>query len=140
MLYSNRGEARAAIDSDQFSDDGRFFTPPDETDAPRVSYWPLVERLSRAQVALRHGHRPGRGLRANDLTAAALARYTTVVVPDCWAVSAAQHQALLGYLDAGGRVLLHGAYGTELGEHAAGRTHRPAGLRGGGRPRRTSPA
>jgi hypothetical protein len=114
VLYSIRSTARDAIDSDQFSDEGRFFTFEGDADAPPVSYWDVAEGLSRAGAVYDVVIAPDEELRPNDLTAAALAPYTTVVVPDCWALSQAQHEALMGYLDEGGRVLLHGAYGAEL--------------------------
>ena len=110
---------RTTIDSDQFSDDGRWFDAVDQSDAPPTSYWETVEALSRAGRVFDVIVLPDEGLRDNDINAGTVARYDTLIVPDLWAVSEAQHAAIRDYLDAGGHTVLRGAYGTEL-------TQRPA--------------
>ncbi len=114
VAYSTLSNVHATIDGDQFSDEGRFFTFEGDPDAPAVSYWPAVEALSRADIPFDVVVVPDEAIRPNDLTAAALARYSTVVLPDCWAVSPAQHRAIVDYLGGGGHVIVQGAYGTAL--------------------------
>lgn len=121
VVHSVRSLIRLAIDSDQFNDGERWFPDVHQPDAPPQSYWETLEALSRASKAYDVVVLPDEDLRANDVTAESLARYEAVVLPDVWAVSDAQHEALLGYADGGGRILVHGSYGDEI-ESSARRT------------------
>lgn len=109
------------IDGDQNNEGDRWYAPVEQPDLPPASYWQVVEHLSRAARCYDVVVLPDEGLRPNDVTAAGLARYDVVVLPDVWAVSEAQHAELLAYLDAGGRAVVHGAYGTSLPDADAAR-------------------
>ncbi|MCI2422329.1 hypothetical protein MOQ72_33370 [Saccharopolyspora sp. K220] len=114
VIFSVLSTIGRTIDADQYSDDGRFFTYDGELDTPPISYWPIVESLSRNGIPFDSVIFPNTRLRPDDVTAAKLARYRTVVVPSCWAVNPAQHQVLMSYLENGGNVILHGPYGADL--------------------------
>jgi hypothetical protein len=67
---------------------------------------------------------PDGALRADTVTAADLARYRVLVLPDCGILTDRQADALLGYLDGGGRAIVAGRLGDNLD---AGRQKRLAG-------------
>ncbi|HEX5556321.1 MAG TPA: hypothetical protein VFX13_01745 [Gaiellales bacterium] len=67
---------------------------------------------------------PDGTLRADTVTAADLARYRVLVLPDCGILTDRQADALLGYLDGGGRAIVAGRLGDNLD---AGRQKRLAG-------------
>lgn len=114
VVYSVPSVMRAMMDSDMFSDDGRWFEPVEAVDARASSYWETIECLSRAGRTFDAIVLPDEGLRRDDTSADTFAAYTTVVVPDAWNISPRQHAALVAYLRGGGRVVVNGAYGTEL--------------------------
>ena len=66
---------------------------------------------------------PDGTLRPDTVTAADLERYRALVLPDCAILTAQQADALLGYLDAGGRTIVVGRLGENLD---AGRRERLA--------------
>lgn len=119
VVYSVASLMRDWIDGDQNNEGDRWYPAVEMPDAPPTSYWPTVEHLSRSSRCFDVVVLPDEGLRPNDVDAAALARYDVVVLPDVWAVSTAQHAELLAYLDAGGRVVVHGEYGRDLPDGAA---------------------
>lgn len=129
VVYSIAGMIAAQIDSDQFSDDGRWYPPLEagSTEAVPVSYWETVETLSRASKTWDVIILPDEALRPNDIDSTSFARFNTVVVPSAFAISPDQHAALLGYLDDGGRVIVHGTYGSHLPPDAAERLLHHAG-------------
>jgi hypothetical protein len=57
---------------------------------------------------------PDGTLRADTVTAADLARYRVLVLPDCGILTDRQADALLGYLDGGGRAIVAGRLGDNL--------------------------
>jgi hypothetical protein len=57
---------------------------------------------------------PDGALRADTVTAADLARYRVLVLPDCGILTDRQADALLGYLDGGGRAIVAGRLGDNL--------------------------
>lgn len=114
VVYSVASAMRAMMDSDMFSDEGRWFEPVEARDARPSSYWATIERLSRTGHGFDVVVAPDEGLRRDDTDASTFAGYATVVVPDAWSISAAQHAALVGYLEGGGSLVVNGAYGTEL--------------------------
>jgi hypothetical protein len=57
---------------------------------------------------------PDGTLRADTVTAAELSRYAALVLPDVAFLTAHQADALLGYLDGGGRAIVLGALGANL--------------------------
>jgi hypothetical protein len=67
---------------------------------------------------------PDGTLRADTVTSADLARYRVLVLPDCAILTDRQADALLGYLDGGGRAIVAGRLGDNLD---AGRQKRLAG-------------
>jgi hypothetical protein len=67
---------------------------------------------------------PDGTLRADTVTAADLGRYRVLVLPDCGILTVRQADALLGYLDGGGRAIVAGRLGENLD---AGRRARLAG-------------
>lgn len=114
VAFSVRSLLRVTIDSDQFNDGDRWFPAVEQPDAPPASYWETLEHLSRSTRTFDVVVFPDEALRANDISAETLAEYETLVLPDAWGVSADQHEALLGFLERGGRIVVHGNYGTEL--------------------------
>ena len=115
VAYSVASMIAAQIDSDQFSDDGRFYPPLERApELPPTSYWEAIEALSRASRTYDAIILPDEELRPTPTTVDAFARYETVVVPSAFAISAGQHEALVAYLDGGGRAVVHGAYGIRL--------------------------
>jgi len=116
VAYSVRSMMRATLDSDQFSDQGRWFEPIYRSGQPPASYWPVLEALSRGTVTYDVVVFPDELLRPNDVSAQSLARYDCLVLADMWALSPAQHQAVCEFADAGGEVLVHGSYGLELSD------------------------
>ncbi len=127
VVFSVASLMRDWIDGDQNNEGDRWYPPVPQPDLPATSYWETVEHLSRSARCYDVVVLPDEGLRANDVTADTLARYDVVVLPDVWAVSAAQHAELVRYLEAGGRVVVHGAYGTALPEGDAARLLEHAG-------------
>lgn len=121
VVYSVASIMRATIDSDQFFDGDRWYKRVEATDSRPASYWETVEHLSRSSRVFDTIVFPDEELRATDVDAGSLSRYSTVVVPDAWNVSSGQHEVLVQFLDAGGSVVVHGAYGTELPDGAAAR-------------------
>jgi hypothetical protein len=57
---------------------------------------------------------PDGALRADTVAPADLARYRTLVLPDCAILTPRQADALLGYLDGGGRAIVAGRLGDNL--------------------------
>ncbi|MDQ4138524.1 MAG: hypothetical protein M3116_06730, partial [Actinomycetota bacterium] len=114
VLWSVASLMRNWVDGDQNNEGDRWYPPIEMPDLPPASYWETVEHLSRSSCTFDVVPLPDEGLRPNDVTATTLARYEVVVLPDVWAVSRLQHEELVAYLDAGGRVVVHGAYGTQL--------------------------
>jgi hypothetical protein len=131
VVYSVRSLMDLTIDSDQFNDVDRWFPVYERPDAPPSSYWETVEALSRATRTFDVVVLPDEVLRPNDVDAAALRRYDLVVLPDVWGISPAQHAALVEYLDGGGRVVLQGVYGGELGDVAHALVDHPRTERSG---------
>jgi hypothetical protein len=119
VLFSVRSTLRATIDSDQFSDEGRFFVFEGSSDLPPASYWPVVEHLSRSGVPFDVVVVPDVELRADDIDAGDLSGYRVLVLPDCWGVNRHQHDAVVQFLDSGGHVVVHGSYGLEIGADRA---------------------
>lgn len=121
VLWSVASLMRDWIDGDQNNEGARWYPPVEQPDLPPTSYWETVEHLSRSSRAFDVVPLPDEGLRTNDVTAAGLRRYAVVVLPDVWAVSIGQHAELIAFLDAGGRAVVHGAYGLHLPAGAASR-------------------
>lgn len=114
VVYPVASILRNTIDSDQFFDGDRWFERAAPADVRPASYWEAVEALSRDSRVFDVVVFPDEELRATDLSAEELDRYSTIVLPDVWNVSATQHALLLDFVERGGRVIVHGAYGSTL--------------------------
>ncbi len=114
VLYSVASTMSATVSWDLFNDGGAFFELADEGPTPAVHYWETIERLSRDGFTFDVVIAPDTVLRKNDLTSEQLSRYSVLIVVSAWALSAEQHQEILRYLDAGGRVALFGEYAIAL--------------------------
>jgi hypothetical protein len=68
---------------------------------------------------------PDGELRADSLQPEDLARYPTLVVPGCDVLTARQAELLEGYVDGGGRLVVAGALGTNLGDRMRAVLDRP---------------
>jgi hypothetical protein len=68
---------------------------------------------------------PEGGLRADSLESEDLARYRTLVVPGCDTLTVRQAELLEGYLDGGGRLIVAGELGTNLGDRMRELLERP---------------
>jgi hypothetical protein len=112
VAYSVKSMMRETLDSDQFSDQGRWFAPLDKPALPPASYWPLIEALSRATRTFDVVVFPDELLR--DEPPPPLDAYETLILPDVWGVSTQQHQAVVKFAKTGGQVIVLGAYGGEL--------------------------
>jgi hypothetical protein len=110
VLYSVASTMSATVNWDLFNDRGAFFDLADEGPTPAIHYWETIKRLSRDGHTFDVVIAPDTELRKNDLTSPRLSRYEVLVVVSAWALAAEQHQEILRYLDAGGRVILFGDY------------------------------
>jgi hypothetical protein len=91
--------------------DNRLNLPPEG----RVPFWEVCEALSAALQPYDVVFFPDGTLRPDSLATGDLARYRTLVLPDCRWLTGRQAELLAGYLDGGGRLLVCG----ELGENLA---------------------
>jgi hypothetical protein len=114
VVYSVRSMMRATLDSDQFSDEGRWFEPLPGAGQQSPPYWDVLKALTENSVTYDVVVFPDQELRADDITDGSVAGYTTIIVADMWGLNASQHQVLVRFAAAGGKVLVHGRYGTEL--------------------------
>jgi hypothetical protein len=87
----------------------------------RIAYWRVIREIAEAAIPFDSIALPEQGARPNDVTAARLARYKYVLVPDCRTVSAEQDNELRAYAAAGGQVIIVGEYAVNLADDAAGR-------------------
>ncbi|MDR1798587.1 MAG: hypothetical protein LBR19_01670 [Bifidobacteriaceae bacterium] len=87
-------------------------------DDQRIPYHGLIKQLALAHVPFDMIPLPDPAYRANDVTAASLARYRYVLAPACARISPAQHDELAAYAAAGGTVVVYGDYGTALPDSA----------------------
>jgi hypothetical protein len=135
VLYSVAANLRAEIDSDKWDDPGKPFSPAAGA-VPPTGYWDAIEHLSGDCVPFDCVVLPDERYRDNDVTAASLARYRTVVAAGCRHLSEAQHGAVREYLDGGGTAVIVGDYALNLPEairhqvtaHVRARTTEPHSL------------
>ncbi len=80
----------------------------------RFPFWSAVEGLVEQHQPFDVVVLPEGKLREDWITAEDLARYRTVVLPECTVLTAAQADAIRGYLEHGGRVLATGELGENL--------------------------
>ena len=88
----------------------------EEHTAGKVKYpfWPAVEGLVEQHQPFDVVVLPEGVLRQDWITSEDLARYRTVVLPECTFLTPAQLEAISGYLDHGGRVIATGELGQNL--------------------------
>jgi hypothetical protein len=87
----------------------------------RVPFWEACETLSAALQPYDVVFFPDGTLRPDTLTVDALARYRTLVLPECRFITDRQAELLAAYLAAGGRLLVCGPLAENLGPAARGR-------------------
>jgi hypothetical protein len=80
----------------------------------KFPFWTAVEGLVEQHQPFDVVVLPEGTLREDWITADDLARYRTVVLPECTVLTAAQADAIRGYLEHGGRVLATGELGQNL--------------------------
>jgi hypothetical protein len=81
-----------------------------------IPFWQVGQALSDAAQPYDVVFFPDGSLRPDTISADQLRQYRVVILPDCQFLSAAQAEALRGYLDDGGRLLALGAPGANLPE------------------------
>jgi hypothetical protein len=79
-------------------------------------FWQVCDAMSAAAQPYDVVFFPEGELRADAISAEQLRQYRTVILPDCHILTAAQAQALKGYLAQGGRLLVLGELATNLPE------------------------
>jgi hypothetical protein len=79
-----------------------------------LPFWTVCDALSEALQPYDVVFFPDGELRPDTITADDLAHYSTIVLPHCHQLTEAQGEALLGYLDGGGRVVAFGPVGANL--------------------------
>jgi hypothetical protein len=79
-----------------------------------VPFWQVCEALSDGAQPYDVVFFPDGQLRPDVIAAEHLRQYRSVILPDCHVLTTAQAQALRGYLDAGGRLLVIGELGANL--------------------------
>jgi hypothetical protein len=84
----------------------------------RVPFWEVCEALSSAAQSYDVVFFPDGTLRADDLELPDLTRYTVVVAPDLRSVTDRQAELLHGYVEAGGRLMVLGAFAATTDETA----------------------
>ena len=80
----------------------------------KYPFWPAVEGLVEQHQPFDVVVLPEGVLREDWITSEDLARYRTVVLPECTFLTPAQLEAIRGYLDHGGRVIATGELGQNL--------------------------
>ena len=80
----------------------------------KFPFWPAVEGLVEQRQPFDVVVLPEGVLREDWITSEDLARYRTVVLPECTFLTPAQVEAIRGYLDHGGRVISTGELGPNL--------------------------
>jgi hypothetical protein len=111
-LYSTRTSNETAV---VFSIESNFLLTAHRGPKDRLPFWATTEKLSRAGqpfdvVMFPEGH-----LRADSITADDLApRYRNLVLEQCAWLTGTQADAVLGFLDRGGRALVYGDLGLNL--------------------------
>jgi hypothetical protein len=81
-----------------------------------LPFWTVCDALSEALQPFDVVFFPDGELRPDTIAADDLSRYSTVVLPHCHQLTQIQAEALLGYLDGGGRVVALGPVGTNLAD------------------------
>ena len=127
-LFGHRTMARTAV---VFSTESNFLLESRDraladntrnlTRGAKLPFWSVCELLSNALQPYDVVILPDGLLRPDDISPKDLAGYGTVVLPHCHVLTEQQCDALIGYLESGGRVVYIGPVGTnvELGSRIA---------------------
>jgi hypothetical protein len=110
VVFSVESSFRAAPGPEVMGDN-RLNLPPEG----RVPFWEVCEALSGALQPYDVVFFPDGTLRPDGLTVQELRQYRTLVLPDCSWLTDRQAELLAGYLAAGGRLLVCGTLGENLG-------------------------
>jgi len=110
-LYSTETYSEVAV---LFSIQSAFDWEEHEGWKVRFPFWSAVEGLVEQHQPFDVVVLPEGKLREDWITAEDLARYRTVVLPECTVLTPAQVDAIRGYLEHGGRVLATGELGENL--------------------------
>jgi len=111
-LYSTRTHNETAV---AFSIESNFRLTAHRGPKNRLPFWNTLERLSRAGQPLDVVMFPDGDLRKDTITGQELAaRYRNLILPNCQWLTEAQADAILGFLDTGGRVLVYGDLGLNV--------------------------
>ncbi|HEU5098122.1 MAG TPA: hypothetical protein VFU22_03690 [Roseiflexaceae bacterium] len=109
VIFSVESDFRRVAQRDQFADN-RVNSSSDEV----IPFWQVTQALSDAAQPYDVVFFPDGELRPDTITAAQLRQYRSLILPDCTFLTTTQAQALLGYLEAGGRILALGEPGASL--------------------------
>ena len=121
-LFSRESAARTAV---VFSTESNFVLETRDrrlannmlnlTSEDQLPFWSVCEVLSDGLQPYDVVFFPDGRLRPDDISAATLSRYQTVVLPHCHVLTEEQAAALRGYAEAGGRIVRLGPAGADLG-------------------------
>jgi hypothetical protein len=120
-LFGHRTMARTAV---VFSTESNFLLESRDraladntrnlTGGAKLPFWSVCELLSNALQPYDVVVLPDGLLRPDDISSGDLAGYGTVVLPHCHVLSEQQCDALIGYLESGGRVVYIGPVGSNV--------------------------
>ena len=79
-----------------------------DPDLKTVPFWDIIRAMSDINVQYDVLMLPDGEFREDDFTADQLEGYPLVIVPDCWTLTENQQRILLGYAQAGGKLLVAG--------------------------------
>jgi hypothetical protein len=109
VIFSVESDFQRVARRDQFADN-RANVSRDEV----IPFWQVCQALSDAVQPYDVIFFPDGDLRPDTLSAGDLRQYRTVILPDCAFLTVTQAQALHGYLEQGGQLLVLGALGVNL--------------------------
>jgi hypothetical protein len=110
-LYSTETFSEVAV---AFSIQGAYDWEEREAGKVRFPFWSVADGLVEQHQPFDVVVLPEGVLRQDWITSEDLARYRTVVLPECTFLTPAQLEAVRGYLDRGGRVIATGELGLNL--------------------------
>jgi hypothetical protein len=109
VIFSVESDFQRVARRDQFADN-RANVSRDEV----IPFWQVCQALSDAAQPYDVVFFPDGELRPDTLSAGDLRQYRAVILPDCAFLTVTQAQALHGYLEQGGRLLVLGQLGSNL--------------------------
>jgi hypothetical protein len=123
VIFSVESDFERVAQRDQFADNRANISRGDV-----IPFWQVAQALSDAAQPYDVIFFPDGDLRPDTITTEQLRQYRTVILPDCTFLTATQAQAIVGYLQAGGRVLTLGKPGANLPEDTRHRLIGHAGM------------